>query len=111
MAKRVPWARGNGIKNGRAEIEFSLLLARHGDFRRNPVCPPEPRSFQRFADFYAFVVKTLQSALTEYENITAGSFIFRTESGSIEANASNPVVFVVYAIQTFRSAEQVFDDA
>jgi len=49
--------------------------------------------------------------LTEYENITAGSFIFRTESGSIDANASNPVVFVVYAIQTFRSAEQVFDDA
>jgi hypothetical protein len=49
--------------------------------------------------------------LTEYENIIAGSFIFRAESGSIFCNASNPVVFVVHATQKSRNSGQPFDDA
>jgi len=66
---------------------------------------------QRFAEFRAFVVKMLQSALTESEKSIAGSFIFRADSGSIRRNASNPVVSVDYTIQLNRNTGPVFDDA
>lgn len=66
---------------------------------------------QTFADFFHFVVKTLQRALTESEKITAGSFIFRAESGSIGGNASNPVCGVAHTPQKIRKTEQLFDGA